>query len=527
LWHLFLPVNLVAWLPLLLAAGAGIYRRLTQLSDAARQRCGIEVLPFFMLLLPASLWLAFRATLPRFAYDTGLYHISSINWAKSFSIIPGLGNLYPPLALNSSYFLFGALIEAIFSWHQVANGLLVMVLTTQIALSGFKVIRQRTNARLYDLFYVALLWPVAAQTFKGDISSPAPDLVIWTLGAVLSAELLPTIEKSKSKAPPDNFTWFFMVLITIVGITVKLSFLVIGIMTLLVFMWFNRPLEHRRMFAILGLYMALGLIPWLGRGIVLSGYFLYPVPWLSLPVEWRMPRAVVAYEIDWIRAWARGGFAPEELGGIQDWLIPWLTSLTSRWQLFEVVLPLLMIALLTVFWLATKRRTTYPLFFLPSIVSIAYWFTIAPDSRFAGISFWALGAGSIAFILHSLPWQTRRTVLGLSTLTLVSTLFVVQAFAGKEAFVRAVLRGEGVRAASREVQPAKWADDVPQVPLRTFLTDSGLVLYVPEKGDQMWDAPLPSTPYPNKRLRLRRPGDIRSGFALSPEEIPISDQSEL
>jgi hypothetical protein len=54
----------------------------------------------------------------------------------------------------------------------------------------------------------------------------------------------------------------------------------------------------------------------------------------------------------------------------------------------------------------------------------------------------------------------------------------------------------------------------PDPPLKSFVTRSGLLLYVPEKGDQCWDAPLPCTPYPNSDLRLRSQGDTSHGFML-------------
>jgi len=50
--------------------------------------------------------------------------------------------------------------------------------------------------------------------------------------------------------------------------------------------------------------------------------------------------------------------------------------------------------------------------------------------------------------------------------------------------------------------------------MTTFTTDSGLVLHIPVASDQCWDAELPCTPYPNPKLRLRRPDDLSSGFVL-------------
>jgi hypothetical protein len=57
---------------------------------------------------------------------------------------------------------------------------------------------------------------------------------------------------------------------------------------------------------------------------------------------------------------------------------------------------------------------------------------------------------------------------------------------------------------------------IPSVELKIFETNSGLNIFVPEKGDQCWDAPLPCAPSPNADLRLRREGGIRYGFKIYP-----------
>ena len=60
--------------------------------------------------------------------------------------------------------------------------------------------------------------------------------------------------------------------------------------------------------------------------------------------------------------------------------------------------------------------------------------------------------------------------------------------------------------------PAGTFYGLPAAPLRVFTTSSGLRLYVPVSGDQAWDAPLPSTPYPDRSLRLRCQHTLRCGF---------------
>lgn len=67
-----------------------------------------------------------------------------------------------------------------------------------------------------------------------------------------------------------------------------------------------------------------------------------------------------------------------------------------------------------------------------------------------------------------------------------------------------------------QVVSGQFADlpDTPREPLTTFTTASGIQVYVPVEGDQIWDAPLPAAPYPNPALRLRCPDSLECGFAV-------------
>jgi len=54
---------------------------------------------------------------------------------------------------------------------------------------------------------------------------------------------------------------------------------------------------------------------------------------------------------------------------------------------------------------------------------------------------------------------------------------------------------------------------VMEVPLIKRTTDSGLVVNIPEAGEEScWDSPLPCTPYFIPDLKLRNPMNIASGF---------------
>ena len=57
----------------------------------------------------------------------------------------------------------------------------------------------------------------------------------------------------------------------------------------------------------------------------------------------------------------------------------------------------------------------------------------------------------------------------------------------------------------------------PVTQMHPFQASNGLIIFVPTKPEQCWDAPLPSTAAPHPALRLRAPDDLESGFVLDVE----------
>ena len=92
-WHLAFPVD---WRPLLLlalvgAAGLVLHRR--ELWHLA-SRVALANWLFCLVLLLLTLRAANRAIGEPWNIDTAFYHLSSIRWAATYPIVPGLGNLH-------------------------------------------------------------------------------------------------------------------------------------------------------------------------------------------------------------------------------------------------------------------------------------------------------------------------------------------------------------------------------------------------------------------------------------------------
>ncbi|PIQ20972.1 MAG: hypothetical protein COW65_11865 [Cytophagales bacterium CG18_big_fil_WC_8_21_14_2_50_42_9] len=101
--HLFLPISvtiqsilLVGSLCILWFCKDALALILRAHKDVAGYTLYYWVLLFIFLLL-----ILIHAAQPVIAPDTGLYHAQTIQWLTKYKIVPGLGNLFGPLALNS------------------------------------------------------------------------------------------------------------------------------------------------------------------------------------------------------------------------------------------------------------------------------------------------------------------------------------------------------------------------------------------------------------------------------------------
>ena len=322
--------------------------------------------------------------------------------------------------------------------------------------------------------------------------------------------MLTFLESPKLTNKEDAYNLFSIATIVALGITIKLSFLIFGGVTLLLVLiiWFIQSNGHKiagkRVILWMIAGMTIGLIPWLIRGVILSGYIAYPSTFGSFPVEWRIPLEAVIDMRNWILSWARQPRVHwNQVLGNWDWVIPWSDRMKkSTW---EIVIPLFLAGvgfIITLFYKVIKknyphRERTLWLFLIPPIVSLLYWFFTAPEPRFAGAAFWILGVGTITLSIRYLS-KLRNLVI---------VVFILSTFL----FISLALQPY-----SRNIWRFHKLYRIPRAELKTFTTDSGLVIYVPKEGDMCWDAPLPCTPYPNNSLKLRKDGELRSGFLVYP-----------
>ena len=415
LWNLWLLIDgRSLGVPVLLATLGYIWHG----RDVARiVQCGLARHWIVLLLAGAILlWTANRAIGPLVSYDAGLYYLSAIRWANTYPIVAGLGNLHGRLAYNSAYLLYVALLN-VGPWagraYCLANSTLLVAFLLQVLVSLVTICRRRDKARRdpYHLFLALFLVPPIAfvMTVGYGVASIATDVPVFLLQAILSARLLYLLTR-RASAREETFSLFVIVAFAVTGVLVKLSFVAIGgpavviAFTVFAVRWRGILKHSRSVVMVLGAVILATILPWAVRGVILSGYPVYPSTFAAFPVDWRVPVADARSDSESIVCWARfPGPACREALGNWHWLAPWFARNSPQF-----LLPLLIaagIAVLTFFVASWRRRIVNVawLFLVPMLVGLLGWFVTAPDPRFAGALFWLAAAGTIALNLAHLP----------------------------------------------------------------------------------------------------------------------------
>ena len=510
LWHLNAPVIPITYIALLFTAVVGLRLLHASLPYPALWRWLRTHPALALALVMLGTLAANQALLGTLRYDAGLYDIQVIQWSRSFAIVPGLGNLHGRFAFNNSTHLWFALADVAPTLPNrglhLGNGVPLLLLLAGSVLALGRVLRHRALDP-FTLYALALLPLAVRYLLFFSIYNVDTDLFATLAGLVVLGEVLRLLT-TESALPGRLVT---LAVLVAWGITLKLSFAVLGAGLALVGLWrwwgiTNGPANRLRTVAtavIAGLAL---VVPWMRRGVVLSGYPLYPSTALAVPVDWQMIPAAAELEAFWVRAWARqhmgytqfvGPFDAPVVVGL-DWLGPWfLRNFTTTPNLFDVTLPIIITA--GMLGVALYRRVTGLgwWLFAPLGVALVFWWVVAPEPRFAGALWWGSAAVSAALVGAALLPQGQLC----GTVALVALACVALA----------PLQLRWVMPASPD-NPFHGVA-IPRVDSRDL---DGVTFYYPVGGgDQCWAAPLPCAPdYPQiDGLCLREPGNLAAGFS--------------
>ena len=219
-----------------------------------------------------------------------MYHLQAMQWAESFPVIPGLGNLHSRLGLNSSSLLYSAFLDHGF-WAgrvtHISNGVFVFAMICQIALRLFQFLNGGAGRSARAIFDITLLAPTVALCLDSDyISSLTTDVPAGlTLFAATSMLLgIVTTDASDKNSASRNADLATLLAVLALAVSFKLSSIVFaafaGVVALCVLARRDQRAAPRwtHSFVVAVVLPCLLLGSWLARGVLLSGYPAYPVP---------------------------------------------------------------------------------------------------------------------------------------------------------------------------------------------------------------------------------------------------------
>jgi hypothetical protein len=437
--------------------------------------------------------------------DAGLYHLQTMKWIAQYGVVPGLGNLHGMFGLNSMWYplsaLFGLTFLGIPSLH-VVNGILFL-LVAGFFLGGVTDILRGSRSRASIIKTASVPFVLFAYAAHiGSLSTDLPVAVLVWVAFILSLEQLGAERVFRSR----TIGAILVALITYT-LTVKLAAAPLALLYLYLLYLHIRAKHWPDVWVQLGIGMVI-LTPWVARNVILSGYLVYPFPYIDIwNVDWKIPYQHVIDETLANHGWARlpGSHSLESLHmPLWEWVPQWF-RLEHTYKLTIAVAFLITPGYLAAIALRARRQGEVQrvddILYLIACAGMAYWFINAPDPRF--------GFGFVfpALIIPATP-LVQQTLARFRRLSRASMVAILVLYVGYKTYISlhvlpksmAILRSP----VPYPIEPL-WIEHIDEV-----------VFYGAQTG-YCWDAPLPCTPILKPQIRPRGKS-LASGFRIAQGE---------
>ena len=534
-WHFLFRISALPWILFSLAAVPGLWK---SRSLVARSLATVRENPIFLCFAAlAVLYAANRSLGPCLAVDSGLYGRPAIKWFVSYPLVTGLGNLNERIGFNNSIFLFYAMLDHGF-WqersHQLVNGFLLAALLLQVILSSVKLFDRSNTENSGDLYEAVLLIPAAVIAIDPQflsVSSITTDPAVSIMMFIGAARLFRILDGAAKEWALDGF---FVILVLMAAVTIKLTALGFAMTASLLVCWNWFRLREVQSFAVwpaVALAASASgviLVTWLARGVILSGYLVYPATTGTLNVDWKVPETTAVREGVFIRESARYYYDEEgedaRMARGQDqafslsWVRPWISNtlvLCKGEIIIPAALSLVGLAFLATTLIYNRRSTDIPRVALLAFFSPATLLTqsllLSPTPRFMLVGFWILAA--VALSLGLRPFVLRSVIA--RRFALVGIILLTALLIGARAHSFVVRHQPATALAVLFNVPGPDDGFYPLPEAKTFapfVTHSGLIVLHTTNRELIWNGPLLSVPAPDQRLELRVAGSLRDGF---------------
>jgi hypothetical protein len=438
------------------------------------------------------------AGMPTQNFDTYFYHIQSIKWIEEYKAIPGLANLHGRFGFNSNIFLLNAFISLkdIFNKHIFSINYSFFIITiiyyTNKAYSTFY---SNRSHNIFILYIISIFFLLVS---LGNLSSPSPDYLSFIIPYYIFIRI---IEESTLFNEKNINNLIPVMILAIYVLTIKLSSLPILLIPLCLFIKYYSNYKNWILFL---LFSAFIFIPWLTRNIILTGWLVYPFPYIDIfDIDWKVPSNLVIIEnltvVGWARIQDHSLFLEVSKMNFIQWLPIWVTH-TSKIKLLCILFSFLTPLFYFSFYL--RKHFNYLIFsvIFTSFIGLIFWFFMAPDFRF-GLPFILISIISpLLFLTFKFDYSKFYIIFKLTFSSMVIFVLFKNIFEFKHL--------------KKEIIPSIFiSQNLIRDTNLVFLTYKvgNLNVFYPNIGVQCYDHKLPCAPYLNNSFELRG-SNIIQGF---------------
>lgn len=344
----------------------------------------IKSIPLASAALISCLWIMilFFASGPTTMDDTESYHIQSIKWLQEYGSVLGLANLHERYGFHTSWFNAVALFVpkgTELNFYTVVNATISLWLCDYLIIKTSNLSKYKTLKQLIPLIILLLsiiVWPM----IRGNATNSNYDFITSALIIILFTECL-------FNEKPTFFYYQEWIIWIVFLVTVRLINAPLLLLTCYSIIHLIRNKNWKKLVSLI-LLSLLFIIPFFARQVILSGYPLFPAPYLNFfNVDWKVERSTIDSLLHFIKYFNRVNdmFQPIQVTErltFPTWISSWYYHL-FKYDKFIFIPAITGFAITLVSVKFIKQSTmSMKIFLLTILIQLLTWFFIAPDPRF-------------------------------------------------------------------------------------------------------------------------------------------------
>jgi len=450
-------------------------------------------------------------------YDSGLYYYQTLMWNEQYSVVPGLGNLHSRFGFNSNFLLLSTLYyhPSHFMTFFPLNTLFVFFVTSWMIIQLFRAKEITAQVVLFlSIYLIIKAYFDMLSSLSTDIA-PNSIIIYILLSCILNPKSL------KERVLP-------LCMLAVFGITFKLSLALICIIPLIILYILIKEKKYKEL-SIITVFMALIVIPWCTRFVILTGYLVYPFPALDVfSFDWKMPYRLAELEKTIVYAFAKNPFVSieESLNNTsidKQWFqthISWMHTSTK----FSYALILLSPILILCFLRRWKKNWMILVAWAIAFSGVLMNFFTGPDPRFSQ-GFIIMAALTPLLYIPVRELNARMRLAGWCVAFFM--LFMLYSKLVKEFIIDNKGESTPLYTLTYKPEPFMNGGKKDDIVFYEYMIDGVIVYSTNPIGEdpeicylncnnQCYDHRLPCTPYLNTHLELRG-RSLQDGFRIRKE----------